>query len=159
MTWRPVDLGNQFRRASALNWIAAFKEWAEHYSFPPEILVAIGSRETNLRNIIGDGGHGHGIMQIDDRSFPAWCQGKRWQSAIEAIRMGAYVLSTKRERAINKKVPDKDALRVALASYNAGDHAIQDYFHHGNPDLRTTGHDYSADVLKRAEEFKKLLLK
>jgi hypothetical protein len=39
----------------------------------PEILMAIASRETNMRNIIGDGGHGYGIMQIDDRSFPEWC--------------------------------------------------------------------------------------
>ena len=46
-----------------------FKTAAERYQLPPEILLAIASRETNMRNIIGDGGHGYGIMQIDDRSF------------------------------------------------------------------------------------------
>src|SRR3954471_11864244 len=31
------------------------------------LLCAIGSRETNLHNIVGDGGHGRGMFQQDDR--------------------------------------------------------------------------------------------
>ena len=31
------------------------------------LLLALGSRETNMRNIAGDGGHGRGWLQIDDR--------------------------------------------------------------------------------------------
>jgi len=35
----------------------------------PALLLAMGSRETNLANITGDGGHGRGWLQIDDRFF------------------------------------------------------------------------------------------
>jgi hypothetical protein len=62
---------------------------AERYQLPPEILLAIASRETNMRNIIGDGGHGYGIMQIDDRSFPEWCNSGLWKDVNAAIQKGA----------------------------------------------------------------------
>src|SRR5271166_6321874 len=32
------------------------------------LLFAVGSRETNLTNEVGDFGHGHGVWQLDDRS-------------------------------------------------------------------------------------------
>lgn len=38
------------------------------YGLPPFLLYAVGSRETNLTNEIGDRGHGHGVWQLDDRS-------------------------------------------------------------------------------------------
>lgn len=38
------------------------------YGLPKNLLYAIGSRETNLRNVVGDGGHGHGVFQLDNRS-------------------------------------------------------------------------------------------
>jgi hypothetical protein len=65
--WTKHDLVKQFERAKKNGWIKFFKSAAARYQFAPEILI---SRETNMRNIIGDGGHGYGIMQIDDRSFP-----------------------------------------------------------------------------------------
>jgi soluble lytic murein transglycosylase-like protein len=71
--WAEEDLRRQFQRAKKNGWLQTFKKAAEKYDFPPEVLLAIASRETNMRNIIGDGGHGYGIMQIDDRSFPEWC--------------------------------------------------------------------------------------
>src|SRR6478752_8426300 len=71
--WTENDLKRQFERAKKNGWIKTFKSAAATYQFPPEVLMAIASRETNMRNIIGDGGHGYGLMQIDDRSFPEWC--------------------------------------------------------------------------------------
>ena len=35
---------------------------------PRMLLFAVGSRETNLTNEVGDFGHGHGVWQLDDRS-------------------------------------------------------------------------------------------
>ena len=34
---------------------------------PRMLLFAVGSRETNLTNEVGDFGHGHGVWQLDDR--------------------------------------------------------------------------------------------
>lgn len=153
-TWTRQDLINQYQAAKSSGWIDAFRTAAAHYQIPVEILVAIASRETNMRNILGDGGHGHGVMQIDDRSFPQWCASGKWKDPHKAIDMGAWVLSDKIAKAA--KV-GKDSLRVGIASYNAGGNAIQDYLTYKNPDRRTTGHDYSADVLKRAEVFRGLL--
>jgi hypothetical protein len=56
------DLARQFERAKQNGWIRFFKDAAKRYQFPRNLL-AIASRETNMRNIIGDGGHGYGIMQ------------------------------------------------------------------------------------------------
>ena len=51
-----ADLLAQYRRAEAeWPWIAAVERAVK---LPPMLLWAVGSRETNLRNVIGDGGHG-----------------------------------------------------------------------------------------------------
>src|ERR687885_333162 len=36
------------------------------HGLPHGLLLAVASRETNCRNVIGDGGHGRGVFQIDD---------------------------------------------------------------------------------------------
>jgi hypothetical protein len=51
----------------------ALAEWPflwsveEANGLPKGFLLAVGSRETNLKDEIGDGGHGHGVWQLDDR--------------------------------------------------------------------------------------------
>ncbi|HLI95488.1 MAG TPA: transglycosylase SLT domain-containing protein [Candidatus Baltobacteraceae bacterium] len=46
---------------------------AEKYGLDPRLLAAVAAQETGGpgsnagRNVVGDGGHGHGIFQIDDR--------------------------------------------------------------------------------------------
>lgn len=77
--WTDHDLQNQFALAKNHGWLQFFESAATEYEFAPEILMAVASRETNLRNIIGDGGHGYGLMQIDDRSFPDWCHSGMWR--------------------------------------------------------------------------------
>ncbi len=49
---------------------------AHRYGVDPELLAAVAAQETggpgsnSGRNEVGDGGHGHGIFQIDDRWHP-----------------------------------------------------------------------------------------
>src|SRR5580692_1117415 len=49
---------------------------ARRYGLNPNLLAAVAAQETGGpgsnagRNVVGDGGHGHGIFQIDDRSHP-----------------------------------------------------------------------------------------
>jgi hypothetical protein len=49
---------------------------AERYQLDPALLAAVAAQETggpgtsSGANIVGDGGHGHGVFQIDDRYHP-----------------------------------------------------------------------------------------
>lgn len=51
----------------------------------------MGSRETNLTNEVGDGGHGHGVFQLDDRShdIPAGFDSSVDTQALKAAAMPA----------------------------------------------------------------------
>src|SRR5512143_644175 len=156
-TWTEPDIKRQFMKALRHGWVPFFLDSAKHYGILPEVLMAIASRESAMQNIIGDHGHGHSLMQIDDRTFPAWCASGKWRDAQEAIRMGAFVLHSNIKYARDHKVPEKDLLQVAVEAYNDGPgRALQDYWRH-QIDLHTTGHDYSTDVLSRAAAFKPLL--
>jgi Transglycosylase SLT domain len=49
---------------------------ARRHALDPELLAAVAAQETGGpdtnagRNVVGDGGHGHGVFQIDDRWHP-----------------------------------------------------------------------------------------
>jgi hypothetical protein len=170
--WTPKDLEKQMQKAQANDLIKHFRKQAADYQFPPALLMAIASRETNMRNIVGDGGHGYGIMQIDDRSFPEWCHSGLWKDAAAGIQKGALVLDSKRET-IRKgqgkslkvggagftgvQLSPSDLLRTAVAAYNCGLWAYYSISRSGDPDLRSTGKDYSSDVLARQKIFESLL--
>ena len=170
--WQPHHLVAQFKTARQKGWIDAFKAVAAKRNFPVEVLMGIASRETNMRNILGDGGHGHGIMQIDDRSFADFCKSGAWKDGSQCIVMGALVLDQKRTQIESGKgknlrvgnttftgaaFTEAELLRVAVAAYNSGLRSYMNFSRNGNPDLGTTGHDYSTDVMKRSVQFGKLL--
>jgi len=56
----------QYQRASSAWPFIHQAELAR--GLPRMLLFAVGSREANLANEVGDFGHGHGIWQLDDRS-------------------------------------------------------------------------------------------
>lgn len=175
--WNPNDIKKQFNRAKADGWVDYFVQAGKDYKFPAHILMAISSRETNIKNIIGDGGHGYGLMQIDDRSFPDWCNSGLWKNPNAGIQKGALVLDDKRETIRNgqgKKLKVKmpggevkftgkdnltpaELLRISIAAYNRGMKAYYALSVFGDPDKYTAHNDYSADTLKRAALFKELL--
>ena len=170
--WQPHHMKAQFKLAVKNGWVDAFEEAAAKRGFPVAVLMAIASRETNMRNIIGDGGHGYGLMQIDDRSFADWCKSGAWKEGAQGIAMGALVLDQKRtqiEQGKGKKLKvgntsftganftDAELLQIAVAAYNSGLRSYMNFSLNGNPDKGTTGHDYSADVMNRSERFKALL--
>jgi len=171
--WTEEDIRRQFQRARKNGWLQTFKNAAAKYGFPAEVLMAIASRETNMRNIVGDGGHGYGIMQIDDRSFPEWCHSGLWKDASAGIQKGALLLQSKREtiqkgqgKRLNvggnsftgkRNLSKGELLRTAVAAYNAGLWSYYDLSRTGNPDLHTTGRNYSTDTLCRAQAFRKLI--
>jgi hypothetical protein len=112
------------------------------YGLPKRILYALGSRETNLAEFYeqhpGDGGHGRGTWQLDDRShhipnpFPIELQAEMAGKLLHDLiaEFGGNVKS-------------------ALSAYNAGAGGARKGIAAGDSDRFTTGHDYGADVLAR----------
>jgi hypothetical protein len=139
-----AQLRAQFDRAVANWWWIRLAEDA--FELPPFLLFALGSRETNLRNINGDGGHGRGIWQRDDRSFtiPADYLQTPLRQASDAAALLAGHLGHFRDAyptAIH---------RAAVCAYNAGRGGVTRAVQAGQkPDSVTTGGNYGADVLER----------
>lgn len=108
-------------------WI---RDVEDHFGLPHGLLHAVGSRETGLRNIVGDRGHGHGVWQLDDRShpIPPGFDGN--------VRAQADVAGQMLHDLGQRFHGD---WRRALNTYNSGQPG----------DRGTTGHNYGPDVLRR----------
>jgi hypothetical protein len=130
----------------------------------------MGSRETNLENIVGDGGHGRGWLQIDDRFVATWlsrhagCRNGTWRpkfaSALPGGRVPTLTHSTLQAIEIlhgnvafaaSRKVPPGERMRFAIAAYNAGAGNAIHALSAGDVDAKTAHSDYSADVLARRD--------
>lgn len=134
------------------------------------LLLALASRETNMHNIVGDGGHGRGFFQDDDRFLTEFLRATRgcrsgssipvFRSALPkgrvptisaGARKAAQTIEDNVAEAKRQKVRPGHRLHVAIAGYNAGiAGAIHAYHTSGNPDAATTGGDYGLDVIQRA---------
>jgi len=140
----------------------------------PEVLAGIMLRETRggestLLDVQGpagkgDSGHGHGLMQIDDRSFPEFCHSEDWWDPLLNIEFGARVLAGKRKTLVKMCVrasivltPD-ELERAAIAAYNCGEgNVFKTIVRKENVDLHSAHGDYSKSVLEYAEAYKGLV--
>jgi soluble lytic murein transglycosylase-like protein len=112
----------QATRALADRGVAFAPEIAQaaaRYGVDPQLLAAVAAQETGGpgsnagRNIVGDGGHGHGIFQIDDRFHP-------FASTAAAMRPQANADYAARMISGLLKRYGGD-VHKALSAYNAGD--------------------------------------
>jgi hypothetical protein len=155
---------------------------SSQYGIDPAFVAAIGSRETRWSHIyfLGDIDpvtklpHGHGPMQIDDRSFPDWCAQYRagTLTPLDGIDKGCQVIVSKRTALfgehglINDKSLDQSMQsRCIAAAYNSGEGRVAKLINGAsaactacghqelNPDVHTTGGNYGADVMERTEFF------
>jgi hypothetical protein len=148
----------QLNRTRTRGWLPFFNEAASQFNFPVALLLAIASRESNIQNILGDGGHGRGIMQIDDRSFPVFASSGRWRDPRQNILMGTRVLSGKQRFLSQRGVDGAILKRASVAAYNSGEGNVLRAIRRGlSVDAFTAHGNYSADVLGRAEVFTDLL--
>jgi hypothetical protein len=167
---------SQFEYARKQGWLPFFKEASLKFNFPVALLMAIASRETNMKNIRGDfrGGqyHGFGPMQVDIGTEPAWIASGAWRDSRQAILKGTEILARKRTQmntlagrrtAIGGKpftvpvVRSEDYLKVLVPMYNSGMWPLYHYSRGEAPDATTTGHNYGADVLQKQAFFTKFL--
>jgi len=99
------------------------------------------------------GGYGRGLMQID-YDWHEFARTGNWQDARANIMYACTVLNNSRLFFERRQVPKDKMLRAILASYNAGATATYRCISGGKDiDCRTTGRDYSKDVLNRAGWF------
>jgi hypothetical protein len=154
---------DEYEDAARIGLRNACKDAEARYDLPEGTLLAIASRETNMRNIVGDHGHGRGVFQIDDRWHADWLRkhGAGGPNETPPVRDAAFyaasLLAANLDAAKDAGVPKDERMRVALAAYNTGfDDAIVGW-RAGNPDARTTGQDYSRDVLQRRAVVRDLL--
>src|SRR5436309_11525230 len=105
--------------------------------------------ESNGRNIIADGGHGRGLMQIDDRSFGDWLAAH--QDGLDPasnIDKGCSILRANIDHFGGN-------VRSGVSAYNAGQGGAQrGITNFGDSDRFTTGGNYSTKVFARAAEFR-----
>ena len=127
----------------------------------PAIIAAIGSRESVWGRVLsppgpkgtGDGGHGRGLMQIDDRYHKDFINSGRWRDPEANIDYGIHSVLSKSYNDLSRKttLTGLDLLRGAIAAYNAGLTSVINAITEGRDiDYYTTGQDYSWDVLNRA---------
>jgi hypothetical protein len=152
------------------------------------LLLAIASRETNLRNVVGGGyfedgkwhetGEDRGLFQINSTYHSRWLDSvpgcdsgtyeEKYDSALPVGRVPGLTRGAKKCRDLLRDriqaarahaIPEADVVRVAVAAYNGGSYnAIQGY-KQGDPDKYTTGGDYSKDVLARQKAIRSAVWK
>ena len=85
------QLTQQVALAHSRGWLPFISRAEKRHKLPPGLLLAIASRETNMQDIVGDGGHGRGLFQIDDRFHGDWLakNGARGAGTTPRIRNAA----------------------------------------------------------------------
>jgi peptidoglycan hydrolase-like protein with peptidoglycan-binding domain len=151
----PGELSRQVTVARTRGWTPILTRAERRHKLPPGLLLAIASRETNMNDVVGDGGHGRGLFQIDDRAHSEWLaqHGARRAGTKppvgEAAEFAAALLESNRSFGKENNVRAKDLLKFACSAYNAGAGGALSGQQRGDSDARTTGGDYGSDVLGR----------
>lgn len=104
--------------------------------------------------------HGHGLFQIDDRTFPDFCTGDDWKDPAKNAAKAAADLRDQRTQVCSEcstfKVTATGAQieQMSIAGFNCGaDRAVHALRHGEDIDKYTAGGDYSAAVLAFASVY------
>lgn len=175
-----MTLQQQLDLANAEGFMNVFTSAGNFFAVPIPILLALASRETEmgtssalgkwkssitgkeyggqsrLKPMEGDGGHGHGLIQVDDRSHSAFLKefGEDGYKNIGAfIAYGTWILRDFMNQIIKKGYSGETMLKMAFAAYNKGNVSNVSS---SNPDSGTANGNYASDTFKRWQEFARL---
>ncbi|XP_032418901.1 lysozyme g-like isoform X1 [Xiphophorus hellerii] len=147
-TMAQTDSGRMNKYKSKINRVGS------QSGIDPALIAAIISRESRAGNVLHDGwgdhGNAWGLMQVDIRHHHK--EGD-WDSE-EHLRQATGILVHFIKR-IQNKFPNwskEQQLKGGIAAYNMGDGNVHSY---ENVDEKTTGKDYSNDVVARAKWYKR----
>jgi peptidoglycan hydrolase-like protein with peptidoglycan-binding domain len=158
-----ATLSAELARARANGWDAACAAGERASGLPAGLLLAVASQETDMNDVVGDGGHGRGLFQIDDRSHPVFLRQEnaagpgRKPPVPAAAKYAAGLVRANLDFAARNAVPEPLRLKFALSAYNAGAGGALAGFREGDSDRRTTGGDYGKAVLRRHAIYQSLL--
>jgi len=159
---RPEEAREQFAHARATGLVTLCHKVERRHGLPRALLLAIGSRETNCRDVVGDFGHGRGVFQIDDRFHHDWLaeHGAAFPGELPPIADAAELAATMLADAIaivrEHELAGDAVTKFAASAYNAGLGGALAGLRRGDSDLETTGRDYGADVVARMHSFHRL---
>jgi peptidoglycan hydrolase-like protein with peptidoglycan-binding domain len=158
------QLEQELERACAEGFVDPILAVERRARLPRALLLAIASRETHFRNVAGDGGHGRGVFQIDDRSHDEWLRrhGAGGPGAVppveDAAAYAAEILAGNLAYGRSKGLSGDALLRFAVSAYNAGaGGAWRGMAERGDPDARTAHANYGRDVLERMALIRRFL--
>ena len=147
----PADLQASYDRLQADGVLTIVQKIASDNGIPFAVALGLISRETNGQNELGDSGHGHCYLQIDDRSHGDWLSSHDWRNPIQCFGFGLGILNA------NYHQWDGNMFR-ALAGYKSGNGNVHRALHNGLSAEAYSAHaDYASDVLARAGGYYKLL--
>ncbi len=158
----PEELRLELARAKASGLVTLCHSAEQRHGLPGALLIAIASRETGCRDVVGDFGHGRGVFQIDDRFHHDWLvlQGagepRETPPVAAAAELAGTLLADARDVARRHGLASEAAVKFAACAYNAGVGGALEGLRRGDPDLATTGRDYGSDVVRRMHVFRAL---
>ncbi len=125
----------------------------------PFLITAVGQRESQWGAALdasgrGDSGHGHGIMQIDDRTWADWIAAYDWADPYTNVSKGAEILASNLSYFEGKGLAGNDLIAAAAAGYNHGPGAVWRNIQAGlSPDTGTAHGNYGGAVLASASSY------
>lgn len=149
---------------AAMSFRAFIEASAEKHDIEPCVVAGLGSRESGWGLFLeprgptgtGDSGHGHGLLQIDDRFHRGFIRSGDWKDPQKNIAYGVAYLAEQLNELSGLDLTPQAHLRAGLVSYNAGRDDVYRALRLGHSlDYYTTGRDYSKDVLDRAGWFQR----
>jgi soluble lytic murein transglycosylase-like protein len=162
-----VDRADLFSLAipsEAAPYAATILAVAEETGVDPFVIAAIGQRETvwGTSGYLdqpgpagrGDNGHGHGLMQIDDRTWASWLAANDWTDPYTNIRKGAEIMGQNLDYFAGKGLAGDELIAAAAAGYNHGPGAVWRNIQAGiSPDTGTAHGNYGGSILSSSSAY------
>ena len=134
-----------------------FDEWADHiynaadkYKIDASLIASLIWCESAGKNLVGKNGHGHGLMQIDDRRYKQWLKANEdGLNPATNIDFGVSILRKNIDYFRGK-------LSAGIAAYDCGIDLVEETLVVGKDvDFFTTDKNYSFRILAQQDYFRR----